>query len=973
MTRQNINIGTAANDKSGDPLRTAFAKVNSNFTELYALSGSAENVQELVQDYAAPLLTHVGHSGISFVYDNILNKIVATVSVIPTQLGNSGRYLTTDGVNLAWGTVATDTISNAGATLKLQASLGRVVVSTGIHYELFNGSKFSEDNASTTALSSMTGGKLILRTTNSLNTVRNWEFSDAGNLKLPATGNIFTSDGTAYNDWANITGKPTIPTSFSSLVNGTKTVSLGSTGTLSLPAQALPLTQVNQITTATINRTGASTDTEAIAAARDLWFGAELTFTDIRDQDEQIFTEGTRPWAGMPSWEAYPLIQSYTPPDASLPPTSSLIPAAATATTAYLGYQELVSNIDIVSGNKVFSFENTGNLRVPGVITKDNSLILQSSGVSGVLPTGNSASINPDGQYGRVLLRTYNGETLRTWQFDINGALTLPNGAVLKDATNDSVAFGQDAGTTSQGQYSVAVGAGAGYDTQSAGSIALGFNAGRITQGAYSIAIGTSAGATNQATDSIAIGRLAGQTNQHAETIILNATGSALNSSSAIGLYVAPIKNQSGTHGVLQYNGTTKEVTYSNVITVNSNTWTFGTNGELTFPDNTTQTGKSITVPVNQVFDFNLSRTSPPGFTSKVSISPTGLTTDSPLFQFITSGTSKYWTLSSQAKRIEYSESTGQIVFGTATKNGTGASNDIELFAYGADNGVGSVYISAGSTPTDNRWKFDASGRLTTPQTSSVFVLGTDFTQTIIGDGDGTGYIRVESNTGSPNFTPSPISTRFYNFLSTLTAGTRFTVNTVVDGTTYNTVVAFTQFAGGNPVDPNRNDLYYTFVSGDDLPFSYNATALTLTFTSTSVVVAPTSVTFADATVQTTAYTGFAATAVTASTASSVGYLGMPQNAKSSSANTVIGDQGKHIYITGPTTITIDGSLAYPIGATIAFINSTSTATIAISGGATMRLGGVGTTGSRSLAPYGMATAVKVDATTWYISGVGLT
>jgi hypothetical protein len=281
--------------------------------------------------------------------------------------------------------------------------------------------------------------------------------------------------------------------------------------------------------------------------------------------------------------------------------------------------------------------------------------------------------------------------------------------------------------------------------------------------------------------------------------------------------------------------------------------WRFGTDGTLRFPDSTTQTGKSITVPVNQVFDFNLSRTSPPGFTSKVSISPGGLTTDSTLLQFMTTD-SKYWTLDSGSKRIRYSESTGQIVFGTATKNGTGASNDIELFAYGADNGVGSVYLSAGSTPTNNRWKFDASGRLTTPQTSSVFVLGTDFTGTIIGDGDGTGYIRVESNTGSPNFTPSPISTRFYNFLSTLTAGTRFTVLTIVDGTTYNTVVAFTQFAGGNPVDPNRNDLYYTFVSGDDLPFSYNATALTLTFTSTSVVVAPTSITFADATVQTTAY-----------------------------------------------------------------------------------------------------------------------
>jgi hypothetical protein len=35
MTQQIINIGTQPNDRSGDPLRVAFQKVNSNFTELY--------------------------------------------------------------------------------------------------------------------------------------------------------------------------------------------------------------------------------------------------------------------------------------------------------------------------------------------------------------------------------------------------------------------------------------------------------------------------------------------------------------------------------------------------------------------------------------------------------------------------------------------------------------------------------------------------------------------------------------------------------------------------------------------------------------------------------------------------------------------------------------------------------------------------------------------------------------------------
>lgn len=39
MARQNINIGTTANDGTGDPLRTAFNKVNENFVEVYANIG----------------------------------------------------------------------------------------------------------------------------------------------------------------------------------------------------------------------------------------------------------------------------------------------------------------------------------------------------------------------------------------------------------------------------------------------------------------------------------------------------------------------------------------------------------------------------------------------------------------------------------------------------------------------------------------------------------------------------------------------------------------------------------------------------------------------------------------------------------------------------------------------------------------------------------------------------------------------
>jgi hypothetical protein len=122
---------------------------------------------------------------------------------------------------------------------------------------------------------------------------------------------------------------------------------------------------------------------------------------------------------------------------------------------------------------------------------------------------------------------------------------------------------------------------------------------------------------------------------------------------------------------------------------------------------------------------------------------------------------------------------------------------------------------------------------------------------------------------------------------------------------------------------------------------------------------------------------GTVADATATSTAKSVGYLGLPQSATATTATLAIGDAGKHIYITttGQTiTIPANASVAYPIGTTITFIAGTSATTVSIAiTSDTMRLAGGTSTGSRTLAANGMATAVKVAATTWYINGTGLT
>jgi hypothetical protein len=109
----------------------------------------------------------------------------------------------------------------------------------------------------------------------------------------------------------------------------------------------------------------------------------------------------------------------------------------------------------------------------------------------------------------------------------------------------------------------------------------------------------------------------------------------------------------------------------------------------------------------------------------------------------------------------------------------------------------------------------------------------------------------------------------------------------------------------------------------------------------------------------------------------SVGFRNLPQNEQTGSYTLVLTDSGKHIYrgsgSAATWTIPANSSVAYPIGTAITFINLSATSvSIAITTD-TMYLSSGGTTGTRTLAQYGSATALKITSTSWLISGSGLT
>ena len=102
MTRQNINTGSVANDKTGDTLRVAGNKINANFVELYTLLGGDSS--------AATNKVQFADSGVQF------NGLTHN-SVIGVVEGNQkNTYLLGDSEGTVTINTATQTLTNKTLT-----------------------------------------------------------------------------------------------------------------------------------------------------------------------------------------------------------------------------------------------------------------------------------------------------------------------------------------------------------------------------------------------------------------------------------------------------------------------------------------------------------------------------------------------------------------------------------------------------------------------------------------------------------------------------------------------------------------------------------------------------------------------------------------------------------------------------------------------------------------------------------------
>ena len=71
MAKQTVNLGSSANDGTGDPLRTAFDKINDNFTELYSAGAAGTNL-----DLTGNSITSVDTNGNITLDPNGTGKVV---------------------------------------------------------------------------------------------------------------------------------------------------------------------------------------------------------------------------------------------------------------------------------------------------------------------------------------------------------------------------------------------------------------------------------------------------------------------------------------------------------------------------------------------------------------------------------------------------------------------------------------------------------------------------------------------------------------------------------------------------------------------------------------------------------------------------------------------------------------------------------------------------------------------------------
>ena len=129
MARQIINIGTTANDGTGDPLRTAFDKINDNFVELYGSDNDINTLDANLDVNNFAITTGVTNGNITVTPNGTGNINLGSITINGSQISSNDSTQITFAENIQ----TTGTINVTGAaTLATSLTLATGATVTGI-------------------------------------------------------------------------------------------------------------------------------------------------------------------------------------------------------------------------------------------------------------------------------------------------------------------------------------------------------------------------------------------------------------------------------------------------------------------------------------------------------------------------------------------------------------------------------------------------------------------------------------------------------------------------------------------------------------------------------------------------------------------------------------------------------------------------------------------------------------------------
>ena len=589
-----IDIGAAANDGTGDPLRTAFNYVNNNFSNVWLTGLPNSNVQ-----FSDNRILTVNTNANLVLAPNGIAKVVSNVSIVP----NMSNVLSIGGSDRRWNTIYAQylDISNDIAFGDLTVD-GNLTV-TGNIIEIGNivtDSKTIQLANTASTANAANGSGITVGANDNIATLLYNSTSNVWttNIGLSATGNVtgnyFIGNGSQLTGLAATYGNANVATFLAAFGSNT----LSTTGNVTVGnILARSVANVGNLTlTAGANAWVFGTDgILTLAGGATLKEGVALGALALGYQAGQT-SQGIRTVAIGQS--AGQTSQGARAVAVGLNAGSDSQGGAAVAIGAFAGATSQGTNSIILNATGANLDQTVANTFTVAPVRNDvanTAQVMFYNTTSKEITYGNVISVAGNITGGNVS----------------TGVITLTNGATIRDTGGDAVAFGQNAGLTSQGNFAVgigrnagqttqggaavaigvsagdtsqgngavAIGSSAGFTDQSANTVAVGVGAGQSSQGVNAVAIGNAAGSLTQGIAAVAIGTLAGRTFQANNSIIINATGANLDQTTANTFTVAPVRNDvANTAEVMFYNTTSKEITYGNTISVAGNI----TGGNLT-------------------------------------------------------------------------------------------------------------------------------------------------------------------------------------------------------------------------------------------------------------------------------------------------------------------------------------------------------------------------------------------------------